>query len=206
MGYFPFFVDLQGKTGLVVGAGAVARRKVEKLLPFGPALRVVAPEICPALRGLSGVTLYQRPFRPEDLEGVDFAVAAAGSIQADEQVARLCRRAGIPVNTADGGEGTFLFPALIRQGTLTAGVCTGGVSPGAAARLRDRMAAALPAQTGEILVCLQAFRGQVRSLPEDRRRQAMAAALDACLELGRPLTPAEQKRLLEEYRAEGERK
>ena len=73
MGYFPFFVDLQGKAGLVVGAGAVARRKVEKLLPFGPRLRVVAPEICPALRELPGVTLDQRLFRPEDLEGVDFA-------------------------------------------------------------------------------------------------------------------------------------
>ena len=50
MGYFPFFVDLQGKAGLVVGAGAVARRKVESCCPSEPRLRVVAPEICPALR------------------------------------------------------------------------------------------------------------------------------------------------------------
>ena len=85
MVYFPFFVDLQGKAGLVVGAGAVARRKVEKLLPFGARLRVVAPEICPALRELPGVTLDQRLFRPEDLEGVDFAVAAAGSVQVDNR-------------------------------------------------------------------------------------------------------------------------
>ena len=32
MAYFPFFVDLNGKTGLIVGGGAVALRKARKLL------------------------------------------------------------------------------------------------------------------------------------------------------------------------------
>ena len=44
MAYFPFFVDLTGRTGLLVGGGTVALRKAEKLLPYGPALTVVAPE------------------------------------------------------------------------------------------------------------------------------------------------------------------
>ena len=45
MGYFPFFMDIEGKKGIVVGGGKVAARKVEKLLLFGPALTVVAPVI-----------------------------------------------------------------------------------------------------------------------------------------------------------------
>ena len=40
----------------------------------------------------------------------------------------------------------------------------------------------------------------------EQLRQALAAALEACLERGRPLEPAEQERLLEEYRTGGERK
>ena len=44
MAYFPFFVDLEGQRGLIVGGGTVALRKAEKLLPYGPALTVVAPE------------------------------------------------------------------------------------------------------------------------------------------------------------------
>ena len=47
MAYFPFFVDLSGREGLIVGGGAVALRKVQKLLPYGPRLTVVAPEISP---------------------------------------------------------------------------------------------------------------------------------------------------------------
>ena len=34
MGYFPFFVELDGKAGVVIGGGKVAARKVEKLLAF----------------------------------------------------------------------------------------------------------------------------------------------------------------------------
>ena len=76
MGYFPFFVELTGKQGLVVGGGAVALRKVQKLMPYGPALTVVAPEFCGALRETSGVTLLERPFAPEDLAYRDFVIAA----------------------------------------------------------------------------------------------------------------------------------
>ena len=44
MGYFPFFMDIAGKNGMIVGGGKVAARKVEKLLSFDPHLTVIAPE------------------------------------------------------------------------------------------------------------------------------------------------------------------
>ncbi len=43
MGYFPFFVDLSNKEGLIAGGGRIALRKIEKLLPYGPRLTVAAP-------------------------------------------------------------------------------------------------------------------------------------------------------------------
>lgn len=205
MGYFPFFVELSGRLGLVVGAGPVARRKIEALLPYGPRLRVVAPEADPALEELCGVTVRRGCFQSGDLEGVAFAVAATGDRETDCQVARLCREAGIPVNVASAGEeGTFLFPALLQRGMLTVGVSTSGASPGAAAALRDCMAQALPQRTEEILLCLKEGRQRVRTLPRESRHKAMAELLERCLERQAPLTQAELEQVLEKYRTEGE--
>lgn len=51
----------------------------------------------------------------------------------NREAARLCKAKGIPVNVADSREeSTFLFPALVRRGTLTVGINTGGASPAAA--------------------------------------------------------------------------
>ena len=45
MGYFPFFIDIAGKKGLIVGGGRIAAHKIEKLSTFGARLTVVAPQI-----------------------------------------------------------------------------------------------------------------------------------------------------------------
>ena len=54
MGYFPFFMDLEGWEGLVAGGGTVALRKIEKLLPYGPRLTVAAPELLPEIENTPG--------------------------------------------------------------------------------------------------------------------------------------------------------
>ena len=44
MKHFPVFLDLKGRSCLVVGGGAVAARKVDLLLKAGAKVTVVAPE------------------------------------------------------------------------------------------------------------------------------------------------------------------
>ena len=144
MACFPFFVDLKGVPGLVIGGGRVALGKVERLLPFGPRLTVTAPAILPELEAVPGLTLRRRPFREEDLDGAAFVVAAAGP-ETDRRAAALCRERRIPVNVVDDREeSTFFFPALLKRGELSVGVSTGGRSPSAAAYFRDRLAENLP--------------------------------------------------------------
>ena len=72
MAYFPFFVDLEDKRGLIVGGGAVALRKAQKLLPYGPRLTAVAPKLKAEFRELHGVELLHRPFAETDLDGCAF--------------------------------------------------------------------------------------------------------------------------------------
>lgn len=201
MGYFPFFIQLQDAPGLLVGGGTVALRKAEKLLPYGPSLTVVAPEIGPELAALPGLALEYRPFRPEDVEGMAFVIAAAGDRELNHRVARLCREKGVPVNVVDDREAcSFLFPALVKRGELSVGISTGGSSPTAAVWLKEQIAALLPQGLEDILAWLEEQRPLLKARwPEERvRARGFSALFSACLAAGRPLTGAEREQCLEE--------
>ncbi len=203
MGYFPFFMDMEGRHGLIVGGGAIALRKTEKLLPFGPVLTVAAPSILPTLAALPGVTAAERAFDGSMLEGMDFAIAATDSRETNRAVSALCRARNIPVNTVDDPEAcTFLFPALVRRGTLCVGISTGGASPAAAAWLRGQIEAMLSEKFGDILEYMGKLRPWLKAMAEDEQSRGalMKALFAACMEAGRPLTEAELAAFLREER------
>lgn len=54
MGFFPLFADLSGEPVLVVGGGAVARRRIRRLLDAGARVTVVSPEALPEIVRLAG--------------------------------------------------------------------------------------------------------------------------------------------------------
>lgn len=199
MAYFPFFIDLEGRKGLVVGGGAVAVRKIEKLLPYGPRLTVAAPEILPEIEALPGLTLLHRAFDPAMLEGKFFVIAAADSREVNRAVSALCREKGILVNVVDDKEQcAFLFPALARRGELSVGVSTGGASPSAAAWVRRRVDEVVPENFGELLAYLASLRPMVRArAPEERRAAVFSRLFALCLERGFPLEEAALEAVLE---------
>ena len=197
MAYFPFFVELSGRSGLIVGGGAVALRKAGKLLPYGPKLTVVAPEILPQLAALPGVQLLARPFQPQDLDGQSFVIAAADDPAVNCLVASLARERGIPVNAADSKEvSTFLFPALVRRGELSVGISTSGASPTAAVWLKDQVEALLPQHLEEILLWLEQLRPQLTQGPLSHA--LLPRLFSAALAQGRPLDPDQVQAMIQE--------
>ena len=52
MGYFPFYMDIEGKLCVIAGGGKVAYRKVCDLLPFGVCIRVIALDFNAELEAL----------------------------------------------------------------------------------------------------------------------------------------------------------
>ncbi len=199
MAYFPFFIDLSAGDGLIVGGGAVALRKIEKLLEYGARLTVCAPELLPEIEAVPGLTLLRRPFEPSMAEGKLFVIAAAGDGALNRQIAALCREKHVPVNVVDDRDScTFLFPALVKQGPLCVGISTGGTSPSAAVYWKQRIAQTIPPDTGAMLDYLGSLRETVRAaVPDEQARSAVFAALfDSCLTKGWPLERTELERLL----------
>lgn len=186
MAYFPFFADIENMNILVVGGGTVALRKVQKLLPFSPAITVAAPQIDGEIAAL-GVKLIHSEFKAEMLNGAQAVIAATDSKDVNRRISQLCRERSIPVNAVDDKEQcSFIFPALVKKGELTVGISTAGASPAAAIWLKEQINALLPDTLPQILDYLEGLRPVIkeRVSSEQRRGEIFKELFALCLEAG----------------------
>lgn len=213
MGYFPFFVDIGVKKGVIVGGGRVAGRKVEKLAAFGPHLTVVSPcmEECmrkqeELLRNNAAASLLfcEREFRTQDLDGADFVIAATDDELLNGRISEYCMARHVPVNVVDDREKcSFLFPALVREGSLTVGISTEGKSPLAASRVKEEICRILPSGIGSIIDLMGQARPYVMELKveETVRKEILEKLFLYCVEKEGNVTIGE---LLDQIRGNAE--
>lgn len=128
--WFPLFINISGKTVVVVGAGKIARRRIETLLNFDCRIRVVALEALPDVAVYAeekNLELRIKPYEPSDLEGADYVLAASNDKQLNHEIYETCKKGNIPVNVADDKEKSdFYFPGIIRKNGITVGVTAEG--------------------------------------------------------------------------------
>jgi len=139
--YFPIFIRIGGEKALVVGAGAVAGRKIRSLLACGASVTVVAKGFSAEVRRLirhGAIRAITSPFREDHLEGMGIAFAATSDTRVNRAVSLCARRRGIPVNVADSPDDcSFLLPAIFHRDDFTVAISTGGRNPGAARAIRE---------------------------------------------------------------------
>lgn len=184
MAYFPFYIDIEKKDILVVGGGAVALRKVEKLLPFNPVITVVSPEICNEIVKL-GVKTVKREFADSDLDGVFCVISATNNSQVNEHIYRLCSEKNIPVNTVDDKERcTFIFPALVKENGITAGITTSGKSPVYAKYVKEQLIQLLENINADTVEVLWKYRAAIKASinNEEERKEIFTRLLNMCVE------------------------
>jgi precorrin-2 dehydrogenase / sirohydrochlorin ferrochelatase len=141
---YPVIFELAGRLAVVVGGGAVGRRKVAGLLAAGARVRLVSREAVPPSCWQEPVEFHLRPFHPADLDGAVLALAATGDADVDGAVLAAARARGIPANlAAQPQDGDFTLPAVLRRGELLVAVATGGRAPALAGTLRDRLGTVL---------------------------------------------------------------
>ena len=166
MDYLPLYLDLRDKDCLVVGAGAVALRKIELLLKAGARVKVVAPETAEAVRGLAGagkIDLAPRPYASGDQAGCALVIAATGDARVDGQVHADCRADGILINTVDSPDlSSAIFPSIVDRDPVLVAVSTGGRSPTLARIVRGWLEARLPPTLGRLAEFAAARRAAVK--------------------------------------------
>ena len=161
MRHFPAFLDLTGRTALVVGTGAAARRKAVVLAGAGAEVRV-APRFGDAL--LAGCAVAIGADAPEaDLR----ALSAAAQLR------------GIPVNIVDRPDlSSFIMPAIVDRDPVTIAISSGGDAPVLARLLRQRIERLIPPGFGRLAAVVGGYTAALRCRwPDAARRRHLLERL-----------------------------
>jgi uroporphyrin-III C-methyltransferase / precorrin-2 dehydrogenase / sirohydrochlorin ferrochelatase len=165
MSLLPVFLKLDGRRGLVVGAGTVALEKITSLLKTGLKLRVVAPNAAFEIRQLAvegRLEWIQRPFELADLGGNFVVIAATDSSEVNAQVYRGAVERGILANSVDDPPHCdFYFGSVVSRGALQIAISTAGESPAVAQLLRREIDEQLPEDLGPWLENLGQLRREI---------------------------------------------
>lgn len=184
MALFPFFINIEGASGLVIGTGKHAQEKIQRLGPYGAKLRII-PE---------------GEFSEQDLEEAPvFVIVAGENAEENHRIAQMCREHKVLVNVVDDQEYCdFIFPSLIAHGNLSVGICTNGASPATGVLLKRKIEDQIPENIEEILDFLQAKRPVIaQTICNKKQRFAFYYMLsEICMSENRPLTETEFEELL----------
>lgn len=164
MEQLPIFLNLSGRTVVLVGEGDAADAKARLVERAGGRI----------------VTAWEA--------GATLAFVALDDDAAARTAADALRAHGLLVNVVDRPDlCDFTTPAIVDRAPVTIAIGTGGASAGLAKAVRQRIEALLPARLGALASALHAARGAMKTrwpAAADRRR-----AIDAALAKGGALDP-----------------
>lgn len=173
MKYYPVYLNLKGKTVLLIGGGDVARQKIGALLESEARVRLVAPEVSPPVQELirqHHLSWQQRGYATGDLDGAALVIAATDDASLQKRIAEEARARGIWVNIVDvTALCDFIAPAVISQGDLQIAISTGGASPALAKLLRQKLEMLIGPEYGMLIKILQRYRPEILKLPKPER-------------------------------------
>jgi precorrin-2 dehydrogenase/sirohydrochlorin ferrochelatase len=169
-------LDLSNRLIVIIGAGAVAARKVTGLNGTGAIIRVISPEFRADFPG--GIERVVRPYQPGDLKGAALVFAATDSATINDAVVRDAAALGVLANRADSSEsepGDFTVPAKFVSGPVTVTVSAGSAALTAA--IVSQLQARFDPAWSAMAEAMQELRPWIKSIENDgaRRRELFLA-------------------------------
>lgn len=174
MKYFPTFINLNNKKVLVIGAGYIAGKKLERLLDFTKNITVIAPEVSDKVKKLvdeNRLTLQKREIQKKDVKDFSIVVVAVDDISVQKEIYEECQKYNILCNSVDSVEYCdFIFPSYIKKDSLTIAISTSGSSPSVAKYLKVAIENLIPDSIESFLDEMKKIRS---TLPKGKERMKL---------------------------------
>ncbi len=167
MRYYPVFLDLEGRTVVIVGGGEEAAQKL-RLMAKTPARLVIITEFAGQELSLQadacGACIIPREFDADDLHGAAMVFACGLDEVEEDAVVEAAKLRDIPVNVVDKQDKcSFITPAIVDRGALTIAIATEGAAPVLAQGIKAQLETMLPPSMVELVHAGKALRPRVAS-------------------------------------------
>lgn len=166
MEYLPLFIDLKGKSVLVVGGGDVAVRKIELLKKTGAIVKIVAHILCVKLLNMlsdPNVNWIGKNFKSTMLDAVVLVVVATNNANVNDFVYQNAKKRHILINTVDDkNKCSCIFPSIVDRTPILIGISSSGTAPVLARILREKFELLLPESFGLVAKLVGKWRYQVK--------------------------------------------
>ena len=137
---YPTGLRLEGKKVVIAGGGHVAQRRIPSLIAAGARVVVVAPNVTPAIEGMSGeIDWIARSFEPSDLDDAWYVIAATDDHDVNEAIAKAAEERRIFCVRSDSAAGSSAWtPSVGRHDNVTIAVW-GNRDPKRSVAVRDEV-------------------------------------------------------------------
>lgn len=174
--WYPVYLNLEGRSCVVIGGGPEAERKVLGLREAGGRVTVISPTITRRLEEMAEQGLIQvarRSYKRGDLDGAFLAIAASEDRRANREIWQEAEQGRVVLNAVDDMPHChFIAPAIYRQGDLTVAISTAGKSPALGVRVRNRIGALIGPEYAVFLDMLGDLRSEMAAREPDPVRRA----------------------------------
>ena len=180
--YYPVFLDLNGRSCVIIGGGEVAERKIKGLRECHARVTVISPEVTLGIEEMAGrdeLEWIPREYVEGDLRGAFLAIA--GEAETESVILNVVDNAPLC---------TFIAPSVLKRGEVTIAISTGGASPALARKLRESLEHSEVLGYASLAGVLSSARKEIKRrgihVHPDRWQECISTDLVALVEAGRP--------------------
>ncbi len=174
MSHFPAFIELSDKKILVVGAGKIATKKVQKLLDFSQNITIISPDISDELSlhvEKYNLSYIQRTYENRDIKSFDIVIVATDSIKLQKEIYLESREYRCLVSCVDTTSySDFSFGSYLSRGELTIAVTTNAISPSLSLHVKREIEKIIPDDVAQFLEKMKELRA---TLPKGEERMKL---------------------------------
>ena len=182
MAKYPIYLDLEGRRVVVIGAGNVAARKVQSLIPTGARIVVVAEHATTVFQDVckgANIEVVISSYSKDYLAGAVLAIAATNDMALNNRIYKDCQQLEVLCNIVDMPHlCDFYVPALVERGSLQIAIGTDGKCPAYSGHLRRKLEEMFTNRHGLFLEELDKIRKHIIATIDDgARRKAVLGQL-----------------------------